>query len=235
VSRLLSEWGNYEAPDGHAKNLVSCWAALDAYVEEYPFDTDYIQPMRRADGSAAVEFTFALPLPVIHPVTGNPIFYCGRFDMLGQVANECYVVDEKTTGRTWPGNWVDQWKMRGQFIGYTWAAREAGYNCKGALVRSPLILKRDIRMLATPPMYYPDWHIERWYNQTVRDVQRLVTAWETNQWDKDFGEACAMYSGCSHLGLCTAQDPSLWFGEYEDRLWNPLQKDPSKQEVKAAA
>lgn len=232
---MLREWGDYEAPDGHSKNLEACWAAMDRYLEEYPFDTDPIQPAKRHDGQPAVEFTFAIPLPIKHPETDHPMLYCGRFDMLGELANELWVVDEKTTGRSWPASWVDQWKMRGQFLGYTWAAREAGYNCKGAIVRSPLILKREIRMLSTGPMYYPDWLITKWYEQTVRDVQRLVDCWAGGHWNQDFGEACAMYSGCQDLVLCTAQNPDLWLGDFVDRMWNPLQKDPSKQEEELAA
>lgn len=235
VNKLFEQWGDYEAPDGHAKNFEACWAAVDKYFEEYPFNTDPVQPAKRHDGQPAVEFTFAVPLPVNHPETGDPMLYCGRFDMLGSLAGKTYVVDEKTTGRKWPANWVDQWKMRGQFLGYTWAARENGYNCEGAIVRSPYILKRSIDMLSTGPMSYPQWMIDKWYNQTVRDVQRLVNCWELNWWNQDFGESCAMYSGCQNLVFCTAQDPSLWLGDYVDRMWNPMLKDPSKQDEEKAA
>lgn len=232
---LFYEWGEYEAPEKSAKNLEACWAALDKYFEEYPFPTDQIQPAKRHDGLPAVEFTFAIPLPVNHPETGEPILYCGRFDMLGELASRGWVVDEKTTGRTWPANWVDQWKMRGQFLGYTWAARQSGYAVEGAIVRSPLILKREIRMLSTGPMYYPEWLVDKWYHQTVRDVERVVSCWNEKWWNQDFGEACSMYSGCQDLALCTAADPSVWFGDYVDRMWNPLLKNPSEQPKEEAA
>ena len=38
-------------------------------------------------------------------------------------------------------SWARQWELRGQFTGYCWAAREAGIDVNGVLVRGVSILK----------------------------------------------------------------------------------------------
>lgn len=215
----------------NAKNPINTWASLDdptdGYFTRYPLDRDHIKPAHHENGRPAIEFSFAVPLPVEHPVTGHPFLYCGRFDMLGETAGACWVVDEKTTGRSFPANWVDQWKLRGQFLGYTWAARQHGYNCQGAIVRGILIQKTQIKHLETPPMSIPEWMIVKWYQQLVADTKRLVECWNTGHWDQSFGDACSSYNGCPYVELCTAREPEMWYGDFADRNWNPLHKDPT--------
>ena len=93
---IISEWGDYDPGENSNKSLHSCLAAFAAYTQQWPFDTDYIQP-HMSDGRPAVEFSFGIPLPITHPTTGEPIIYAGRFDLLGEYQKQLFVVDEKTT------------------------------------------------------------------------------------------------------------------------------------------
>ena len=136
-------WGDFEAPDhgtGANKTYERMWQAVEFYFEQYPLDTDPIRPYIFEDGKTGVEFTFGVPLPINHPDTGNPIIFGGRTDLLGYYRDVPCIIDEKTTSSLGQ-SWTDKWTMRGQFIGYTWAASQSGIHAGMALVRGVSILK----------------------------------------------------------------------------------------------
>lgn len=226
-------WGDYEPPEKHKKTYVNMFNALLSYVEHYPPEKDHVQPHRTSNGAPAVEYTFAVPLPINHPETNLPLIYGGRFDMIGEMANELWIVDEKTTGGFGP-KWSEQWVMRSQFIGYTWACRLYEYpQLQGAIVRGIAILVKEFRHLEAI-VQIPQWQVDRWYENMIRTVQRMVDAYTSNIWDMDYGNTCSSYSGCSYNMLCTAPRPEIWYNEFEERIWNPLAKDPTDSKEQEA-
>lgn len=220
-------WGDYEPPFGHVKTMPNMFGACLDYLREYPPADDQVKPMRTHGNKVGVEFTFAVPIPVRNPHTGELMIYCGRFDMLGEMGISAWCVDEKTT-KGFFKNWSDQWHLRSQFIGYTWGARETGIKVEGAIVRGIAIQKSQYqhRQAIIP---YTDHKIELWYNQMVRDVEALVKCWTDGYFDYDFGEACNAYGGCQFRPMCNSDEPENWHGDYKERMWNPLLKDPSKR------
>lgn len=222
---IIAEWGEYEEESGHVKNLNTCLGAFDAYIEQYPPATDNIQP-HMVNGKPSVEFSFAIPIEeVIHPVTGDPLIYAGRFDMLGVYNDQLFVVDEKTT--TSLGNsWLNQWDLRAQFTGYCWAAQQFNLPVAGAIVRGTSILKTKFGH-AEVITYRPDWHINMWREQLVRDLKRAVRCYEEGYWDLSLDSGCTNYGGCTFKRLCDTPNPDLWVDSYfVERHWNPLQADP---------
>jgi len=222
---ILLEWGNFESIDGNHKTLENCILALDAYFTNYHPDFDPIQPYM-TDGVPAVEFSFALPLDVMHPDTGEPLLYCGRFDMVGVFNNALWVVDEKTTTRL-GGSWGKQWIMRGQFLGYIKAAQEFGLDVVGAIVRGTAIHKNDFAF-AEVLLPTHQWKIDQWWEQVNIDVARAKEDYLVGHFSQAFGSACSAYSGCPFSRLCDTPDPERWVDTYyTDSHWNPLQKDPT--------
>lgn len=225
IEALTRYWGDYTPPEKHAKTYTNMSNALFDYFEKYIPERDHVQPVMNGD-IPQVECRFAHPMPVNHPVTKEPLFFAGRFDMLGLMAGQQYVVDEKTT-KGFQINWSRQWALRSQFLGYTWAAREQGLPVEGAIIRGIAILKSEFRHLeAIIPI--PQWQLDRWYFQTVRDMQRMVDCWESGFFDFNYGESCSSYGGCQFEILCTAQQPELWYGDFTERNWDPLARDPIK-------
>lgn len=230
-------WGDYEPPERHNKTFTNVWAALDdyaspdgkqvGYLAKYPLDTDQVQPFVGADGNPSVEFSFAIPLPFAHPVSGEPIMYVGRFDMFGVYGGGNYCVDEKTTGRGFSYNWTEQWGLRGQFLGYCWAAKQSGFRCEGAIIRGIAILKTEIKHLQAVKAI-PNFMLDRWFEQLKHDVSRMLSCWERNYFSYDFAEACSSYGGCQYMQMCSAANPDIWLGDYTERMWNPLAKDPTE-------
>lgn len=221
----IEEYGDFITPSaplsGSNKTLENVIKALGFYFTKWPMQSDYIQPWRKADGSPCVEFSASIPLEdVRHPVTGDPIIYCGRFDLLGSYNDLCFIVDEKTTSQL--GNsWLNNWHLRSQQTGYVWMAREYGYPVAGAIIRGISFLKNSFGD-AEVIEYRPEWQIVRWKNQLEKDIKRAIEAWKNDDWDLALDTACTNYGGCPFQKLCLSNDPETWYGEYTTRTWSPI-------------
>lgn len=120
---MITAWGDYSpmfswdpGAEWESKWLDRLVQALDFYFSVWPMPRDLVQPLMGENGPT-VEFKFAVPLDIMHPETGNPILYAGRFDMFGEYGDGTWVVDEKTTKQLGP-TWAAQWDLRSQFTGY---------------------------------------------------------------------------------------------------------------------
>ncbi len=218
---LIRAYGDFECPADSAKSLERTLGALQFYFERYPLGQDGMVPITYANGRRGIEFSFAEPLDFRHPVTGDPVLYTGRADLVAEYLDGVYVVDEKTTSAL-GASWSRQWEMRGQFTGYVWAAARVGIHAAGAIVRGVSILKTKYDTLEAPT-YRTPWEIERWERQTIRDLRRMQECWESGWWDYDMGEACGSYGGCSLTSICKSQDADAWLPvRMEQRVWDPL-------------
>lgn len=221
IDACIRKYGDFECPSDSAKSLERTAGALEFYFEQYQLGADGMDPITLADGRRGIEFSFATPLGINHPVTGAPILYTGRADLIAEYAGGQYIVDEKTTSSL-GATWSRQWEMRGQFTGYQWSAREAGIKTQGTIVRGISILKTkyDTQQALT---YRTDWEIDRWYEQTLRDIARMIRCWEQGWWDYALDSACSEYGGCSLTRICKSSDPETWLPMYfEKRVWDPL-------------
>lgn len=218
---LLASYGDFKCPPESQKTPERMLGALEYYFAKYGWDTDEAQPHVIAD-KPCIEFSFAEPLPVHHPVTGDPLIYSGRADMIARYAGALWVLDDKTTsslGASWP----NQWPLRSQFTAYTWAAHSAGIQTSGVLVRGVSILKTKYDTMQVFTNRH-QWEIDRWLEQVVRDVERMKRAWESGEWDWNLDNACTEYGGCVFASqVCKSPDPSSWLPMYfERRRWDPL-------------
>src|ERR1700744_2495444 len=140
LAALIKHYGDFECPADSAKSLERMCGALEFYFHNYPLGADGANPITLASGRRGIEFSFAEPLDVLHPVSGDPILYTGRSDMIAERAGGVYVYDEKTTSSL-GASWGRQWEMRSQFTGYGWAAAKQGIKTHGSIVRGVSILK----------------------------------------------------------------------------------------------
>lgn len=231
---LLLAYGDFECPPESAKSASRMAGALQFYFDNYPLGDDGTTPLRLANGKYAIEFSFAEPLDIAHPVSGDPILYTGRADMLAEFAGGNYCVDEKTTSSL-GASWGKQWEMRSQFTGYQWAAGRAGINIQGTLVRGVSILKTKYDHLQHVT-YRSPYEVERWLAQTHKDIQRAIAMWRAGYWDFALDHACAEYGGCSMTSICKSNDPESWLPMYfERRVWDPLaRKETTIEEWEAS-
>lgn len=214
-------WGSAPLNHGEAKSYVNTFDAVELYLKQYWPLTDEVKPLRKKDGTIASEFTFSIPFPIAHP-SGEPYIFTGRFDMLGYHSDQLVIVDEKTTGSL-GASWVNQWKLRGQFMGYIWACQQLGYNVNTVLVRGIGLLKTQTNFLQAIEQF-PQYMIDRWYAETIEKLKMLNWMYTHNEWRFNFGDACTSYGGCTFATLCTAHNPAEWFSNYSVEVWDPLHK-----------
>ena len=225
---FTSEWGDFIIrKEKHPKTPENMWAAVEDYVRTYPPRLDSVQPYFL--GSAPTfEFSFAIPLDFPdwprHPSSGDPFIYTGRFDLLGKKDGRPVVRDEKTAQRL-ESNWAEKWDLRSQFLGYCWALQHNGIPCNTVVVRGVIITLTSIRQVEAIKLY-PQFLIERWFGQLRRDLEHLVSAWDSGYFDYNLGDSCTAYSHCPFVPLCSSPHPENWYPSYEVRRWNPLNRNP---------
>lgn len=222
VLAAYQAYGMHVPPPNSNKTFQAVGRAVADYFFQYPLAEDTVQPYTPSGGKAAVEFNFAIPLPINNPDTGEPLFYAGRSDMIGVYNGAIFVVDEKTTSALGQ-SWERQWDMAGQFTGYSWAAREHGYPVAGAIVRGVSFLK-DCRFgHAMVPSPRTSYQIEFWYAELLKKVKRMVDNYVNNSWEWSHGAACKVYGGCAFQQVCTSQNKEKVLEVlFTKRRWDPL-------------
>lgn len=228
---LIEAYGTFDEPHDTAKTLPRMLGALEYYFDVWALGVDQLKPYEWSPGKFGIEFSFASPLPFDNPQTDEPVIYTGRSDMLAEMGGALWIEDDKTTsalGASWPA----QWDLRSQFTGYCWAARKvANLPVQGTIVRGVSILKTKYDH-AQAITYRQDWQIERWIQQVTHDLARMRLAWESGYFDFNLDEACNSYAGCSFRKICLTEHPEPWLPvDYEQRVWNPLERTETKVEV----
>ncbi|TXH42220.1 MAG: hypothetical protein E6Q97_36090 [Desulfurellales bacterium] len=223
MTALVEAYGNFECPPDSAKSLERMMGALEYYFSEYRLGEDTAVPAKLPGGKLGIEFNFTEPIDVLHPETGDPLLYTGRFDAIMEYAGQLYGCDEKTTSQL-GASWSKQWDLRSQFTAYTWGARQAGINLQGFIVRGVSILKTKYDTLS-PITYRPGWLVDAWYHQLLRDVNRMINCWKEGYWDANFDESCNAYGGCGFKKVCMTEPSrqAIWLRQdFEKRRWDPI-------------
>lgn len=221
---LILHYGTFECPEDSAKSLERMCGALEFYFDQYPLQHGLNEPILLSSGRRGIEFSFAHPISIDHPETGNPILYCGRMDAILEYAGASFICDEKTTTSLGP-TWSRQWDLRSQFTGYVWGCQEAGIPVQGAIVRGVAILKTkyDTQQAIT---YRPDWQVTRWHIEMLRWIEEALWRYENNLWTHNLDHACSDFGGCQFRMACSSQDETPWLETYfTKRKWNPITRE----------
>jgi hypothetical protein len=127
VQEVLRAYGNFECPPESAKSLERTAGALEFYFSHYRLGEDKAIPLSLPGGKTGIEFNFLEPLDILHPVTGDPLLYSGRMDMLCEYEGMKLGEDDKTAsqlGASWPRQW--SWRRARRRCAPRWSA------CTGA-------------------------------------------------------------------------------------------------------
>jgi len=223
LGELWRAYGTFVPPGGHAKTAERMAGALEFYFDNYPLGADGTKPRVFGDRHG-IEFSFAEPLPVLHPETNEPLILAGRADMVAEAFGGVFLYDEKTTTQL-GARWMNQWEMRSQFTAYCWGLRSHNIHPTGVVVRGVSILKHDYGT-AQALTYRADWEVERWLHQTCRDLERFKRMWLEGFWDQSLDHACTEYSGCAFTRVCKSRDPEPWLNQgFTQRVWSPLTRE----------
>jgi hypothetical protein len=227
LQALLTTYGDFDCPEDSAKSASRMAGAFEFYFSNYPLDQSADEPIVLPSGRRGIEFSFAEPCDVRHPVTGNPILVVGRMDMLFHAFNGVFIEDDKTTTQL-GASWSKQWNLRGQFSGYAWACKRSGINVNGAIIRGVSILKTkyDTQQAIS---YRPEWQLNRWYDEAMIWLERGIAAWKAGRWLHNLDHACAEFGGCAFREVCLSENEKPWLEtNFERRVWNPLLREERK-------
>ena len=222
---LIKSYGDFECPPDSAKSLERTAGALEYYFTRYPMSEERAVPITLPGGKRGVEFSFVEPISeVLHPESGNPMLYCGRMDQIVEFEGMILGYDDKTTSQL-GASWPRQWDLRSQFTGYVWGAGRGGITLSGFIVRGVSILKSKYDTLEAIT-YRPEWQIERWYKQLIRDIERMKQYWAEGYFDLNLDHACSEYGGCPFRQVCLNKEPTAWLEQsFERRKWNPVTRE----------
>ena len=221
LEQLFRAYGDFQCPPDSAKSAERTAGALEFYFDSYPLGADKAIPMTLPGGKRGIEFSFLEPLDIPHPVTGDPLLYSGRMDMMVDYEGMHLGEDDKTASQL-GASWPRQWDLRSQFTGYVWGAARAGIKLDGFLVRGVSILKTKYDTMQAIT-YRPAWQIDRWYDQLQRDIGRMIAAWKEGYYDLNLDHACAEYGGCPFRLICQMNDPAAMLQqEFQRRKWDPV-------------
>lgn len=193
--------------------LKSC---LEAYFRAFPLGEDGLIPIK--DG---IEHEFKFRLPFFHPVDNQPLYYGGKCDMLAtDSSGRIVIVDEKTAG-TLSDMWMAQWTMDPQMTGYIFANSLDSMGTPRALIRGvstgTAVSTVEVDVFRTPHQ------LQQWYDQMMRDVERMFYFYDNGHWDRAFGNACVEYGRpCEYQPLCTSPNTQQLITEnYHVAFWSP--------------
>jgi hypothetical protein len=223
LQALLEFYGDFQCPPDSAKSAERMSGAFEFYFERYPLGGDGTEPITFPGGRRGIEFSFAEPLPIINPSTGDPLIYSGRMDAILSALGGIFLCDEKTTTQLGP-TWPRQWDLRSQFTGYKWGTEKNGIHIDGVIVRGVSILKTKFDTLQAVS-YRPDWQVDRWYEELLGWIQDMVRCYETGKWRHNLDHSCAEYGGCTYRQVCATRESEQlpWIETYfERRQWDPI-------------
>jgi hypothetical protein len=246
----IAHWAQEQTPfdTGESpKTITSLVTATENYFKFFDPHTDYVTPFVYGDGKRAVEFTFAIPLRAedgfpLHPETGLPILYSGRFDMLGQTKSGAnFIVDDKTTSQLGM-HFTKSMRLRSQFTGYTWACKQFGIPTQGILIRASCIKKTGIdyqEITETRPNHV----VDQWYAQLKMNLWFMVGMWKNynelllntrkgetdlTAWEANLDDSCGSYGGCQYMDACLSPKPiETVQAFFVPNTWDPLHKSPA--------
>lgn len=209
------------------RTLDKCIFALMRYFENWPMETDLLQPHIDHNGKPTFEYSFALPLEdAIFPrmADGSPFFLCGRMDTLGSYSHLPVWSDEKTTVMM-GDSWAEQWYTRHQFLCYGYGLRELGFQARHVVVRGIGIYNDGVRFAETQPIHRPDHLLNKFAHELAWTLRQIQAYFDAQQVPRAFGEACySHFRQCDFWEVCSTKPAyEMPFLRAKARnQWNPL-------------
>jgi len=222
MAAIFSKYGFFDGGETN-KTLDRVLGGLEAYFTEWPLGMDGTKPHDFGDGLHGIEFSFANPIPISHPITGNPLIFVGRADMICDYSGGVYIEDDKTASQL-GASWGNQWRHRSQFAAYCWGAREAKIDVAGVLVRGLAFYKHGYGY-AQELAFRPQWQIDRWFRNMLLLVESMKRDFYNGEWAYNLDHACTEFGTCEYIDICSVEESSepTWMPmTFSRRRWDPV-------------
>lgn len=188
------------------------------YVDEFENDAS-VQVVRLADGRAAVEHSFALPVD-------NNLVFCGHIDRLVEYGGDKYVMDQKTSQNTIGPMFFNQFTPDTQISMYSFAGKVI-YNTpvKGVIIDGVQIAVGFTRFLRGFAFRSAS-QLDEWYENTLRLIEEVQENTRRGHFPQRT-TSCNLYGGCEFRSVCS-RSPEVRKNFLEADFvqapqWNPLE------------
>jgi hypothetical protein len=203
------------------KSRLSLVRSLVWYVDQFGEESpDGIQTHHLADGTPAVELSFAVPFT-------DDLFYTGHLDRVVSYGGGLYWMDQKTTGQVVSPYYFDGFRLSNQFMGYTWAGQIVLHSpVKGGIIDAAQIAVNFTRF-ERQPITFTDSNLEEWRDQALYHIRAAQAATRAKKFPQNF-TSCGNYGGCPYRELCKRSPrvrEKFIEGDFVERAqpWDPLE------------
>lgn len=232
------------------------------YMVRYPRDRESWSLMNFAEGPA-VEIAFSLPLletkinalcpwpqnslvvgaasPDQFHINTLTVFWTGKMDLLVQSRGDSgiWVMDHKTSSIA-GGQFLNDFLLSQQTLGYTWAAREMlGITPHGFIL--DLIMNRKPTRTGTSrdfgryPYAYPEWKLTEWRNDVQAHIVKLLHDLFDRNFPKNPKWCVGKYGLCPYSTVCNINPEdrlnALQGSGFADNIWSPLNDHSSPTHI----
>lgn len=186
------------------------------YFEQ--FADDSCTTVMLADGTAAVEHSFKLPVE-------NGIIFSGHLDRLVEYSGKTYIQDQKTTAATITPRYFQSYNPDSQISGmYPFAGRAVfGLPIKGVMVDAAQIAVGFSRF-ERGFIFTDDSLLNEWYDDTMYTIEYAQAATRENHFPRNRA-SCGNYGGCEFRSICSLSPhlrPNFLAGNFQQLpTWDP--------------
>lgn len=220
LKKLMVDSKDFES-DHKTKNRPILLRAVQGYLEH--FKDDPAKTLILDNGQPAVELSFRFEIDLQTPFQ-TPYMLTGHLDRIASFDEELYVLDRKTTSKSFAYDFMETFKPSAQMMQYTSGSKVVFHpNIKGVIIDAVYIttnLDEYSRFMAG----YTKDQLEEWFKNTTFYIKLAEQYHTAEYWPQNF-EACHVYSGCIFRALC-GRDPSvrdmIVRTEYVVDRWDPL-------------
>lgn len=204
--------------DHNTKTRENLIRTIVWYLDQ--FREDVTKTLTLSDGSAAVEYSFALPVD-------NDLIFSGHIDRFVEYAGSPYVQDQKTTGTTITPRYFEGYSPNTQMSMYTFAGQIIYKSpIKGVMIDAAQVavgFTRFERGFA----FRTDDQLNEWYDHAMYHIEAARRATVENHFPMNTS-ACGNYGGCEFRDICarspSVRDNFLRAQYVKGERWDPLKR-----------
>lgn len=189
------------------------------------FEQDPLEVVKLKNGKPAVEVSFKMELPIIHP-KGDPYILCGHLDKVVDFGNETWILDHKTTKMGLSNYYFQQYDPNNQMSLYTFAANVVlEKKAKGVIVNAAQVGVNFTRFARRFSLRTAG-QLDEWYKDLEVYLRQAEQYAQNNYWPMN-DTACDKFGGCEFLGICSS-DPAMrerfLESDFSKKIWDPTQQ-----------
>jgi hypothetical protein len=260
---ILDYFGSHPAPPDEYRTSDIAIEVFTHYVQRCRLPDYHWTPMRHPETSALlVEQAFELPLGVLEvnaeiqlPSWDTPRFvakvflaWSGKIDLIADVNERVRVVDHKTTSIAGE-QFVQDFRLSNQTIGYVWAARQlwpslnvTGFCCNAIHLKRPSSGKGYSGPLTArgprggdPPLdffrFYFDYapaRLVEWETNVLEILSDLVFNLKRGYFPMHTKNCFAKYGRCQYHDVCSLDEVAMRNTLLASDMYKPVTWDPTR-------